>query len=178
MAVTDDKRRRTLFDEDQKCYRTSSGNRELCFGRGCVQTSVAVDGGRNFALTPLFSGPSDREREYRKWSAHKRICSPPPSHRIQRGQTHENLIWTNSNSKPRPTLPKGRPTTLVDMMRFVSDWFDFEENENDCCDESRDGVVDCDNSVREKVVDCLDVVKNVEENVKNEICDDGKIDDS
>ncbi|KAI9173419.1 hypothetical protein LWI28_001103 [Acer negundo] len=33
MAVTGDRRKRTLFDEDQECYRTSSGNRESHFGR-------------------------------------------------------------------------------------------------------------------------------------------------
>ncbi|KAK1563485.1 hypothetical protein Q3G72_028145 [Acer saccharum] len=61
MAVTGDRRRQTLFDEDQEWYRTSSGNRELRFGRGYVQTSAAVDGGLSFPSTLLFSGPSDRE---------------------------------------------------------------------------------------------------------------------
>ncbi|TXG72274.1 hypothetical protein EZV62_000853 [Acer yangbiense] len=80
MAVTGDRRRRTLFDEDQGCYRTSSGNRERHFGRGCVQTSAAVDGGRSFPPTPLFSGPSDGERRSRRWSAHQRSGSPSSLH--------------------------------------------------------------------------------------------------
>ncbi|KAK2650474.1 hypothetical protein Ddye_017963 [Dipteronia dyeriana] len=44
------------------------------------------------------------------------------------GQTHENLVGTNSNSKTRPTLQRNRPTTLVDMMQFVAEWFDLVEN--------------------------------------------------
>ncbi|KAK0577341.1 hypothetical protein LWI29_031612 [Acer saccharum] len=84
------------------------------------------------------------------------------------GQTHQNMARPNSNSKPKPTLPKGRSTTLIDMMQFVSDWFDFEENENISCDAAGDIVFDCGNSIQEKLVDCFDVVKNVEENVKNE----------
>ncbi|KAK0593144.1 hypothetical protein LWI29_031791 [Acer saccharum] len=37
------------------------------------------------------------------------------------------MASTNSNSKSRPTLPRNRPTTLIDMMHFVSNWFDYEE---------------------------------------------------
>ena len=48
--------------------------------------------------------------------------------------------------KHKPTLPKGRPTTLVDMMQFVSDWFDFEESESVHCDIlSSNNMVDCGN---------------------------------
>ncbi|TXG64912.1 hypothetical protein EZV62_011906 [Acer yangbiense] len=71
MAVTGYRGRRTLFDEDQGCYRTSSGNREKCFGRGCVQTSAAVDGGRSIPPTPLFSGPSDEECEYQSHETYR-----------------------------------------------------------------------------------------------------------
>ncbi|KAK3223268.1 hypothetical protein Dsin_010293 [Dipteronia sinensis] len=92
-------------------------------------------------------------------------CSAPNYSVIsQMGQTHENLVGSNSNSKPKPTLHRNRPTTLVDMMQFVSEWFDFEENDNTSCDVLGDIVVDCDNSVQEKLVDCFDVVKNEEEN--------------
>ena len=28
----------------------------------------------------------------------------------------------------RPTLPKDRPTTFTDIMRFVADWFESKEN--------------------------------------------------
>ncbi|KAK3189901.1 hypothetical protein Dsin_029462 [Dipteronia sinensis] len=48
--------------------------------------------------------------------------------------------------KRKPTLPKGRPTTLIDMMHFVSDWFDFEESESVHCDIlGSDNMVDCGN---------------------------------
>ncbi|KAK3212403.1 hypothetical protein Dsin_017109 [Dipteronia sinensis] len=336
MAVTGDGRRRTPVDVDQGCYRTSSSNRERRFERGCVQTSAAVDGGRSFPPTPLFSSPSDRGRRSRRWSAHRMSSSShkpiechtlfltntysqihethspthfpirespfhtntytqihethsnetqfreshkPPNQQFmhssnqlftcetkftktetqstktrlhprklasthetqfeitkihshfnsethhpsqfrdhqnsinpscetqstknethftkiqisqrkdlldldlqsskedrnrpkkftnqsnstlkdsispsvyanatssviqsggdnfsvipQMGQTHENLTGPNSNSKPRPTLHRNRPTTLVDMMQFVAEWFDFEENENTSCD--------------------------------------------
>ncbi|KAK3185104.1 hypothetical protein Dsin_032390 [Dipteronia sinensis] len=92
-------------------------------------------------------------------------CSAPNDNlKIQMGQIHENLVGSNSNSKPRqPTLPRNRPTTLVDMMQFVKEWFDFEERENASCNAS---VVYCGNSVREKIFDCFDVVKNEEGNDK------------
>ncbi|KAK0603671.1 hypothetical protein LWI29_007361 [Acer saccharum] len=70
--------------------------------------------------------------------------------------------------KYKPTLPKCRSTTLIDMMQFVSDWFDYEKSENTFCNELGDRVADCDNSVQEKLVDCFDVVKNEEENDKLE----------
>ncbi|KAK2654367.1 hypothetical protein Ddye_014223 [Dipteronia dyeriana] len=96
-------------------------------------------------------------------------CSSPNDNlKIQMGQTHENLVGTNSNSKPRPTLHRNRPTTLVDMMQFVTEWFDLEENENAFCDTSGDRVVECGNSIQEKPMDCFDVIKNVEENDKIE----------
>ncbi|KAK3184107.1 hypothetical protein Dsin_031393 [Dipteronia sinensis] len=75
MAVTGDRRRQRPVDEDQGCYQTSSGNRELRFGRGCLQTSAVVDGGRSFPPTPLFSGPSDGGCRSRRWSAHQRSGS-------------------------------------------------------------------------------------------------------
>ncbi|KAK3185105.1 hypothetical protein Dsin_032391 [Dipteronia sinensis] len=83
MAVTGDGRRRTPVDEDQGCYRTSSGNRERRFGRGCVQTSATVDGGQSFPPTPLFSGPSDKECRSRRYSAHQRSRSPPFVHKYR-----------------------------------------------------------------------------------------------
>ncbi|KAK0576292.1 hypothetical protein LWI29_015025 [Acer saccharum] len=64
----------------------------------------------------------------------------------------------NSNSKPKPTLPKGRPTTLVDMMQFVSNLFDFEESESVHCDIlDSDNMVDCGNITQEELVDCVSV---------------------
>ena len=53
------------------------------------------------------------------------------------------------------------------MMQFASNWFDFKESENDSYVVSKSGVANCRNSVQEKLVDCFDVVKKVEENVKN-----------
>ena len=40
-------------------------------------------------------------------------------------------------SKPRPSLSKSQPTTLIDMMKYVVEWFNFEEDENTSCDDSR-----------------------------------------
>ena len=61
------------------------------------------------------------------------------------------------SSKNRSTLPKDQTTTLTHIMKFVADWFDFAEKENDPCDDSRDVVTNGGNSVQEKVVDCLEI---------------------
>ncbi|KAI9177151.1 hypothetical protein LWI28_011704 [Acer negundo] len=96
-----------------------------------------------------------------------------------------NCSAPNSNYKPRPTLHKNRPTTLIDMMQFVAQWFDFEENlvdesaeserinriENELSkndigddgfsDELGDIIVDCDNSVQEKLFTSCDVLGDI-----------------
>ncbi|KAK2654634.1 hypothetical protein Ddye_014490 [Dipteronia dyeriana] len=64
------------------------------------------------------------------------------------GQIHQNMARPSSKSKHKRTLHKGRSTTIIDMMQFVSDWFDSEESENDPCIVSEGGVANYEISVQ------------------------------
>ncbi|KAK0605141.1 hypothetical protein LWI29_023150 [Acer saccharum] len=113
MAVTDDRRRQTPVDEDQG-NQTSSGNHQLHFERGCVQTSATVDGGRSFLSIPLFSGLSDGEHRSRRPAAPSTssrsaarpvsllVPSPPSVFAVGRSSSEVGgggLFWS---SKERP----------------------------------------------------------------------------
>ncbi|EXC28027.1 hypothetical protein L484_022260 [Morus notabilis] len=43
-------------------------------------------------------------------------------------------VGTEHIFKSNPTLSKDRSPTLTDMMKFVSEWFYYEENTNNFCD--------------------------------------------
>ena len=46
--------------------------------------------------------------------------------------------------------------TLIDMIQFMSDWFDFEESENGSCVVSEGEVANCGSSVQE----CVEIEEN------------------
>ncbi|GMN56341.1 hypothetical protein TIFTF001_025462 [Ficus carica] len=71
-----------------------------------------------------------------------------------------NYSHMNSNSyfQQKPTLPKNQTTTLSDMMKFVSAWFEFEENKNSSYDILEDRITTCGNNDQEDLVEHFNVI--------------------
>lgn len=86
-------------------------------------------------------------------------------------QVYEPNTCTKFNSHHRPMLPKGKSTTLVDMMKFVSEWFDFEESNDASCVTVGVGIVNCGDIIREDTINDFDVdkIENLDEQIGLEI---------
>ncbi|EXC28185.1 hypothetical protein L484_002258 [Morus notabilis] len=67
-------------------------------------------------------------------------------------------IKPNFPQKPRPTL-KGKPATLMNMIKFVSDWFNYEESKNDFDDTLGNEVTNYESGDQDDIVEDLDVAK-------------------
>ncbi|GMN37910.1 hypothetical protein TIFTF001_007208 [Ficus carica] len=77
----------------------------------------------------------------------------------------KNYSHVNSNSNFQP---KNQITTLTDMMKLVSAWFEFEENKNSSCDILEDRIITCGENDQEDLVEHFNVVKF--ENMEDQIC--------
>ncbi|GMN47815.1 hypothetical protein TIFTF001_016987 [Ficus carica] len=83
-------------------------------------------------------------------------------------EKHDAAAAAARASQQKPTLPKNQTTTLSDMMKFASAWFEFEENKNSSWVILEDRFITCGKNDQEDLVKHFNVVKF--ENMEDQIC--------